>query len=65
LVSGAKIVFLSFRQQTHTLQGVLVVSGEKDEHQVSKQMLKFAQTIPVSSVLAIFSAVMAAGFAAY
>ena len=46
--SGAKIVFLTFRQQVHTLQGVLVVSGEKDEHQVSKQMLKFAQTIPVS-----------------
>jgi hypothetical protein len=48
---GAKIVFLSFRQQTHTMQGVLVVSGEKDEHQVSKQMLKFAQTIPVSWLL--------------
>jgi hypothetical protein len=45
---GAKIVFLTLRQQTHTLQGVLVVSGEQDEHQVSKQMLKFAQTIPVS-----------------
>lgn len=45
--SGAKIVFLQFRQQTQTLQGVMVVSGEKDEHQVSKQMLKFAQGIPV------------------
>ncbi len=33
------------------MQGVLVVSGEKDEHQVSKQMLKFAQTIPVSWLL--------------
>ena len=40
-------MFLCLRQQTHTLQGVLVVSGEKDEHQVSKQMLKFAQTISV------------------
>lgn len=46
---GAKIVFLQFRQQTETLQGVLVASGEKDEHQVSKQMLKFAQGIPVST----------------
>jgi aspartyl-tRNA synthetase len=45
---GAKIVFLQFRQQTETLQGVLVASGEKDEHQVSKQMLKFAQGITVS-----------------
>ena len=45
---GAKIVFLSFRQQTHTLQGVLAVSGDDAEHQVSKQMLKFAQLIPVS-----------------
>jgi len=44
---GAKIVFLQFRQQTETLQGVLVASGEKDEHQVSKQMLKFAQGITV------------------
>jgi hypothetical protein len=48
---GAKIVFINFRQQTHTIQGVLVVSGEKDEHQVSKQMLKFAASIPVSSIL--------------
>ena len=47
---GAKIVFLQFRQQTQTLQGVMVVSGEKDEHQVSKQMLKFAQGIPVCPV---------------
>jgi aspartyl-tRNA synthetase len=46
---GAKIVFLQFRQQTETLQGVLVASGEKDEHQVSKQMLKFAQGITVGS----------------
>ena len=44
---GAKIVFLTFRQQTHTLQGVLVVSKESDEHQVSKQMLKYATLIPV------------------
>jgi hypothetical protein len=44
---GAKIVFLQFRQQTETLQGVLVASGEKDENQVSKQMLKFAQGITV------------------
>jgi aspartyl-tRNA synthetase len=29
------------------MQGVLVISGEKDEHQVSKQMLKYAQSIPV------------------
>jgi hypothetical protein len=48
---GAKIVFLQFRQQTETLQGVLVASGEKDEHQVSKQMLKFAQGITVSLLL--------------
>lgn len=41
-------MFLQLRQQTETLQGVLVASGEKDEHQVSKQMLKFAQGIPVS-----------------
>jgi hypothetical protein len=47
-LTGAKIVFLTFRQQTHTMQGVLVISGEKDEHQVSKQMLKYAQSIPVS-----------------
>ncbi|ORY31426.1 aspartate-tRNA ligase [Naematelia encephala] len=50
---GAKIVFLSFRQQTLTLQGVMVVSGEKDEHQVSKQMLKFAQTIPSESIVLV------------
>lgn len=50
---GAKIVFLQFRQQTQTLQGVMVVSGEKDEHQVSKQMLKFAQGITVRLHLAV------------
>lgn len=49
--AGAKIVFLQFRQQTQTLQGVMVVSGEKDEHQVSKQMLKFAQGIPVGLLI--------------
>ena len=48
--TGAKIVFLSFRQQTQTIQGVLVVSGERDEHQVSKQMLKFAQTVSVGQL---------------
>ena len=47
-MTGAKIVFLAFRQQTETLQGVLVISGEKDENQVSKQMLKYAQGITVS-----------------
>ncbi|WWC70635.1 aspartate-tRNA(Asn) ligase [Kwoniella pini CBS 10737] len=50
---GAKIVFLNFRQQTHTLQGVLVVSGEKDENQVSKQMLKFSQLIPSESIVLV------------
>ncbi|WVR06240.1 aspartate-tRNA(Asn) ligase [Kwoniella sp. DSM 27419] len=50
---GAKIVFLTFRQQTHTLQGVLVVSGDKDEHQVSKQMLKYAQLIPSESIVLV------------
>jgi hypothetical protein len=53
-LAGAKIVFLTFRQQTQTLQGVLVISGEKDEHQVSKQMLKFAQLIPVRQSLPSF-----------
>lgn len=48
LTAGAKMVFLQFRQQTETLQGVLVQSKDTDEHQVSKQMLKYAQTIPVS-----------------
>jgi aspartyl-tRNA synthetase len=46
--AGAKIVFLAFRQQTQTLQGVLVISGDKDENKVSKQMLKYAQGITVS-----------------
>lgn len=46
--TGAKIVFLAFRQQTETLQGVLVISGDKDENKVSKQMLKYAQGITVS-----------------
>ncbi|KAK4683929.1 aspartyl-tRNA synthetase, partial [Tremellales sp. Uapishka_1] len=50
---GAKIVFLTLRQQTLTLQGVLVVSGEKDEHQVSKQMLKYAQGIPSESIVLV------------
>ncbi|WVQ65914.1 aspartate-tRNA(Asn) ligase [Kwoniella botswanensis] len=50
---GAKIVFLAFRQQTHTLQGVLVVSGEKDENQVSKQMLKYSQLIPSESIVLV------------
>jgi hypothetical protein len=26
----------------------MVISGDKDEHKISKQMLKYAQTIPVS-----------------
>ncbi len=43
------MVFLQFRQQTETLQGVLVQSKDSDEHQVSKQMLKYATTIPVRS----------------
>ncbi|WWC62427.1 aspartate-tRNA(Asn) ligase [Kwoniella dejecticola CBS 10117] len=50
---GAKIVFLNFRQQTHTLQGVLVVSGDNDENQVSKQMLKFSQLIPSESIVLV------------
>ncbi|KAK8858461.1 aspartate-tRNA(Asn) ligase [Kwoniella newhampshirensis] len=50
---GAKIVFLTFRQQTLTLQGVLVVSGDKDEHQVSKQMLKYATLIPTETIVLV------------
>ncbi|WVQ81050.1 aspartate-tRNA(Asn) ligase [Cryptococcus sp. DSM 104549] len=50
---GAKIVFLTFRQQTQTLQGVLVVSKEDDEHQISKQMLKYAQLIPSESIVSV------------
>ncbi|OWZ53744.1 aspartate-tRNA(Asn) ligase [Cryptococcus neoformans 125.91] len=50
---GAKIVFLTFRQQTHTLQGVLVVSKESDEHQVSKQMLKYATLIPSEAIVLV------------
>ena len=46
---GAKIVFLTFRQQTHTLQGVMAISKDEDEHQVSKQMLKYATSVPVGS----------------
>lgn len=49
LTPGAKIVFLTFRQQTETIQGVLVASKDDDPHQVSKQMLKYAQQIPVST----------------
>ncbi|WVN88768.1 aspartate-tRNA(Asn) ligase [Cryptococcus depauperatus CBS 7841] len=50
---GAKIVFLTFRQQTHTLQGVLVISKENDEYQVSKQMLKYAQLIPSEAIVLV------------
>ncbi|RSH89279.1 aspartate--tRNA ligase dps1 [Saitozyma podzolica] len=57
---GAKIVFLTFRQQTHTMQGVLVISGEKDEHQVSKQMLKYAQSIPSESIVLVEGVIKAA-----
>ncbi|WVQ96826.1 aspartate-tRNA(Asn) ligase [Kwoniella sp. CBS 9459] len=50
---GAKLVFLAFRQQTHTLQGVLALSKESDEHQVSKQMLKYAQLIPTETIVLV------------
>ena len=43
------MVFFQFRQQTLTLQGVLIeTKSDKDDHQVSRQMLKYAQSIPVS-----------------
>jgi hypothetical protein len=48
---GAKMAFLTLRQQTATLQGVLVVGGKEgdDGPIVSKQMLKFVNGIPVSA----------------
>ncbi|GMK53643.1 hypothetical protein CspeluHIS016_0102290 [Cutaneotrichosporon spelunceum] len=57
---GAKMVFLAFRQQTETLQGVLVQSKETDEHQVSKQMLKYATTIPAESIVIVEGVIKAA-----
>lgn len=45
--SGAKMQFLTLRQQTETMQGVLVLSKENDPHQVSKQMLNYAKAITV------------------
>ncbi|KAL1408373.1 aspartate--tRNA ligase dps1 [Vanrija albida] len=51
---GAKIVFLQLRQQIETLQGVLVASTKEDDpHQVSKQMLKYAQQIPAESIVVV------------
>lgn len=51
---GAKMAFVTLRQQTTTLQGLVVVNAggankelKEGEPVVSKQMLKFVNTIPV------------------
>lgn len=51
------MAFLTLRQQTTTLQGVVVVNAgaagkepKEDEPVVSKQMLKYVNTIPVGVV---------------
>ncbi|KAL7420281.1 aspartate--tRNA ligase dps1 [Cryptotrichosporon argae] len=58
---GAKIVFLQLRQELQTLQGVLVAtSNENDPHQISKQMLKYAQGIPTESFVIVEGVIKAA-----
>ena len=51
---GSKMVFLSFRQQIHTLQGVLELNkAPESPHQVSKQMLKFSSSILAESIVLV------------
>ncbi|KAJ9092749.1 hypothetical protein QFC19_008601 [Naganishia cerealis] len=50
---GAKMAFVTLRQQTLTLQGVVSISKEGDEHAVSKQMVKYVTGIPMESIVLV------------
>ncbi|KAJ9113559.1 hypothetical protein QFC20_001910 [Naganishia adeliensis] len=50
---GAKMAFVTLRQQTLTLQGVVAISKEGDEHAVTKQMVKYATGIPAESIVLV------------
>lgn len=50
---GAKMAFLTLRQQTETVQAVVAVSKEGEENIVSKQMVKFATGIPSESIVLV------------
>lgn len=54
------MAFVTLRQQTMTLQGVVVVGGIEggDGPVVSKQMLKFVNAIPVSLEVVVFDGKM-------
>jgi aspartyl/asparaginyl-tRNA synthetase len=46
---GSKLSFLILRQGTQTVQAILAV----DEQNISKQMLKFATSIPTESLIEV------------
>ncbi|ODN74330.1 aspartate-tRNA(Asn) ligase [Cryptococcus amylolentus CBS 6039] len=50
---SAKLAFVTLRQQTHTLQGLVAVSKDDDPNQVSRQMVKYATLIPSESLVLV------------
>ncbi|KAI8915599.1 hypothetical protein EDD86DRAFT_185873 [Gorgonomyces haynaldii] len=54
--TGSKMLFVTLRQKTNTVQSVLTV----DETTVSKQMLKFATSIPSESLVVVEAVVLEA-----
>jgi aspartyl/asparaginyl-tRNA synthetase len=52
---GSKLSFLILRQGTQTVQAILAV----DEQNISKQMLKFATSIPTESLIEVEAQVFA------
>ena len=47
---GAKMLFLNLRQRLDTIQSILTVD---ENDQISKQMLKFATSIPDESLISV------------
>ncbi|CDZ96758.1 aspartate-trna ligase [Phaffia rhodozyma] len=57
---GSKMVFLSLRQQSSSIQALMELSKDaSDPHQVSKQMLKYAASIPTESIVLVEGVVKA------
>jgi len=50
---GATMLFLTFRQQTETIQALLKVNKDTDENAISKQMVKWASSISLESIVLV------------
>jgi aspartyl/asparaginyl-tRNA synthetase len=48
------MVFLNLRQQNHSIQALMEVSKDENaEHQISKQMLKYAASVPTEAIVMV------------